>query len=92
MIIKSIQPTAQIAPAQHRRYTQGWYGRQFWGGSTTASSGQSCGCSGKEDGRCASISTTKSMLSDFRKGPVELADDLALVFDPGKELVLEVTG
>jgi hypothetical protein len=35
MIIKSIQPTAQIAPAQHRRYRQGWYSRQFWGGSTT---------------------------------------------------------
>jgi hypothetical protein len=35
MIIKSIQPTAQIAPAQHRRYREGWYSRQFWGGSTT---------------------------------------------------------
>jgi hypothetical protein len=35
MIVKSIQPTAQIAPAQHRRYRQGWYSRQFWGGSTT---------------------------------------------------------
>jgi hypothetical protein len=32
------------------------------------------------------------MLSEFRKGPDELADDLALVFAPGKELVLEVTG
>jgi hypothetical protein len=35
MIIKSIQPTAQIAPAQHRRYRQGWYSRHFLGGSTT---------------------------------------------------------
>jgi hypothetical protein len=38
MIIKSIQPTAQIAPAQHRRYRQGWYSRHFLGGSTTVSS------------------------------------------------------
>jgi hypothetical protein len=35
MIIKSIQPTAQIAPAQDRRYRQGWYSRHFLGGSTT---------------------------------------------------------
>jgi hypothetical protein len=32
------------------------------------------------------------MLPDFREGPVELADDFALVLDPGKELALEVTG
>jgi hypothetical protein len=37
MIVKSIQPTAKLAPAQHRRYRQGWYSRQFWGGSITAS-------------------------------------------------------
>jgi hypothetical protein len=35
LIVKAIQPTAQIAPAQHRRYRQGWYSRQSWGGSAT---------------------------------------------------------
>jgi hypothetical protein len=32
------------------------------------------------------------MLPDFQEGPVELADDLALVLDRRKELVLEGTG